>query len=226
MVNELIFFSSCLATASLTLISLLFGAQGLLAAICVQGLLENIFVVKQIELFGLHVTSADIFAVGLVLALNLMQEFYGSSQSKRAIWCYFLVSIWFLGARTAHVWYTPSIYDCTHSHFVQILENCPRIILASLTTSLLALHLDRYFYAYIRQFFTGQWAWVCNIASTAFSQFFDTLIFTYLALWDSVANPVHIIFVSYIVKLLALTIAGPFAALARPVHNQTLKSNL
>lgn len=217
MLNEFIFLASCLATASFTLLSLFFGAEGLLAAVCVQGLLENLFVVKQIQLFGLHVTCADVFAVGLVFALNLMQEFYGQAKAVRAIWCYFGVSLWFLTARTAHLTYEPSAFDCTHQHFVQILDSCPRIIFASLVTSLVALHLDRSVYAYMRTFFNGRSAWICNMASIATSQLFDTILFTYLALYGSVANPMHIILVSYAVKLVAIILAGPFAALARPI---------
>jgi uncharacterized integral membrane protein (TIGR00697 family) len=215
--NEIIFLSSCIATAGFTLLSLLFGIEGLVAAVCVQGLLENIFVLKQIQLFGLQVTCADVFAVGLVFALNLVQEFYGKQGVTRAIGAYFLVSFWFLAARTAHLAYIPSPADSTHGHFLQLLEMSPRIIWSSLATSLIALNLDRFFYAAMRNFFTGNSAWVCNMLSTAVSQLFDTVIFTYLALAGAVENPGNIILVSYVVKLVAIFLAGPFAVLARPI---------
>lgn len=218
MFNELIFIVSCVVTAVLTLGSLMLGAEGLVAAVCVQGILENIFVVKQMELFGLHVTCADVFAVGLVFGLNLLQEFYGKKSSGKAIWAYFLVSVWFLAARTAHVWYVPSVHDITHPHFVKVLESSPRLIIASLVTSLAALHLDRYVYARIRNFFGGRWVWMSNVSSIALSQLFDTVLFTYLGLYGTVSSPLSIIAVSYAVKLVAITLTGPFAAIARPLH--------
>ncbi len=217
MFNEVLFLSSCIATALLTLFSVLLGSEGLAAAVCVQGILENIFIVKQIELFGLHVTCADVFAVGLVFALNLLQEFYGTQSSLRAIWLYFLTSVWFLIARTVHIWFVPSVYDVSHPHFVKILEASPRLIFASLVTSFIALHLDRYCYFYIKNFFYGDWSWISNLISIAISQLIDTVMFTYLALYGVVINPLHIIVVSYAVKLIAIVMAGPFAVLARPL---------
>ncbi len=219
--NEIIFLLSCLTTAALTLGSLIFGAYGLLAAICLQGILENIFVVKQIQLFGLHVTASDVFAVGLVFALNLLQEFYGKDLSRKAIHLYFLTSIWFLLARTAHVLYEPSIYDFSQEHFIKILESSPRLILASLTTSLFSLHLDRYCYSKIKSLLTNKLSWLSNLASIALSQLFDTILFTYLALYGNVASPTNIIIVSYSVKLMAISLTGPFAMLARPIFKIT-----
>ncbi len=217
MTNQSIFLISCLGTAGLTLGSLFFGAEGLLCAICVQGILENLFVVKQIQLFGLHVTCADVFAVGLVFALNLLQEFYGKAASGKAVKVYFLASIWFLLARTAHILYEPSIFDFTHNHFAKILESSPRLILASLATSILALGLDRYFYEKIRNNLPEQFSWLSNIISIATSQLFDTVLFTYLALYGTVQSPASIILVSFAVKLVAIGLTGPFAMLARPI---------
>lgn len=225
MINELIFLASCLVTAGLTLGSLFFGSQGLLCAICVQGVLENIFVVKQIKLFGLHVTCADVFAVGLVFALNLLQEFYGKSASLKAIKVYFLASIWFLLARTAHILYQPSIYDLTHAHFAKILESSPRLILASLATSALALNLDRHVYEKIKSSLPDKFSWISNLISIAVSQLFDTVLFTYLALYGTVQSPLSIIFVSYLVKLAAIGLTGPFAILAKPIFKAIKDKN-
>ena len=83
--NELVFFTSILAVSTFSLGVLSLGKEALVAFICLQGLLSNLFVTKQIMLFGLDVTSSDIFAVGTILSLNLLQEYYGPQIVKKAI---------------------------------------------------------------------------------------------------------------------------------------------
>lgn len=217
MINEIIFLASCILTAALTLGMLMFGANGLVAAITAQAILENLFVVKQIQLFGLHVTSADVFAVGLVFAFNLLQEFYGKRRAFQAIGLYFVVSVWFLLARTAQLWYLPSCFDATHQHFCQILASSPRIISSSIFTSVLSLVLDRHLYAWLRELVNQQSAWLANLFAIAASQLFDTVLFTFLALWGEVASPWSIIWFSFAIKLIAIALTAPFAAIARPL---------
>ncbi len=72
MLNELIFLSYICVVSGASLIALALGKEALIALICLQAVLVNFFVTKQITLFGLTATASDALAVGTTLALNLL----------------------------------------------------------------------------------------------------------------------------------------------------------
>ena len=80
--NELIFFAHVLISVALMLGALRFGRVVLVAAICLQEVLANLFVLKQVTLFGLEVTCSDAYAIGSIIGLNLLQEFYGKERAR------------------------------------------------------------------------------------------------------------------------------------------------
>ena len=65
MQNELLFFGSAVLIVALDFVALFLGKEYLLAAIVTQGLLANMFIIKQVQLFGLVVTCTDVFIVGI-----------------------------------------------------------------------------------------------------------------------------------------------------------------
>ena len=89
MINELIFIFHCLIIASSSLFALFLGSYGLVAFICIQCILANLFVIKQITLFGYTATCSDAFTVGATLGLNLLQEYFGKNITKKTIWINF-----------------------------------------------------------------------------------------------------------------------------------------
>ena len=89
MLNELIFLSYICVVSGASLIALALGKEALVALICVQAVLVNFFVTKQITLFGLTATASDALAVGATLALNLLQEYYQKPVARKAIWISF-----------------------------------------------------------------------------------------------------------------------------------------
>ena len=59
----------------------------------VQALIANLFVLKQIHLFGMEVTASDGYAIGSLLGLNVLQEFYGKKEAKQATCiCFFFMT--------------------------------------------------------------------------------------------------------------------------------------
>jgi uncharacterized integral membrane protein (TIGR00697 family) len=56
--------------------------------------IANLFVLKQTVLFGLHVTCSDVYVIGSMLSLNLLQEHYGQREGQRAIWITFLAMVY------------------------------------------------------------------------------------------------------------------------------------
>ena len=72
--NELIFLSQIFLISASTLAALYIGKEALISLICLQCVLANIFVLKEITLCGLTATGSDAFTVGIVLGLNLLQN--------------------------------------------------------------------------------------------------------------------------------------------------------
>ena len=62
--NEIIFTFHVVVIAAGSLFALFLGKEALACFIGLLGILSNLFVTKQIVLFGLTVTSSDAFAVG------------------------------------------------------------------------------------------------------------------------------------------------------------------
>src|SRR5690554_7549504 len=66
----------------LILLTLRLGERALHAWLCVIAVAMNLFVSKQISLFGLEVTATDALAVSYLLGFNLLQEFYGKQVAR------------------------------------------------------------------------------------------------------------------------------------------------
>src|SRR6185295_1974808 len=95
MFNELLFLFHCITVAIFSLISLWLGPSALVAFICAQCILANLFVIKQTTLLGLTATCADAFTVGATLGLNLLQEYFGKEIAKKTIWINFFLLIFY-----------------------------------------------------------------------------------------------------------------------------------
>ena len=66
-----------------TVLALKISKETLVAMISIYCILANLFVLKQISLFGYHPTASDAFSVGAILGLNLLQEYYGKDFCRR-----------------------------------------------------------------------------------------------------------------------------------------------
>ena len=135
--NEPLFLLHTVGIIAGSLFFLKLGKEALISFICMQGILSNLLVTKQITLFGLDATSSDVFAVGLIISLNLLQEYYGKQVTQRAI----LISFWMLFAYLAmtqiHLMYTPNAFDVMDPHFHAIFALMPRLTISSLSVYLL-----------------------------------------------------------------------------------------
>lgn len=216
MINELIFIAQVILMTLFTLGALHFGSQALVALISVYIILANLFVTKQITLFGFDATASDTFTIGATLALNLLQEFWGSKISNKAIWISFFCLVFYTLVSQLHLWYIPNMYDIQQGHFYAILEMMPRITIASMFVYLVVQHIDRALYGYMQKNYANHFL-LRNYASLIVSQFIDTVLFSFLGLYGIVHNVFSIIMVSYAIKLVAIVCAIPFVSLVRKI---------
>lgn len=215
MMNELIFILQIVVIACSTLGALFLGKEALITLICTQSILSNLFVVKQIYLFGFAVTASDAYAVGAILGLNLLQEYFGLSIAKKTILINFFVMLFYLLVSQIHLMYTANPFDISHIHFATILEFMPRLIISSLASYAIVQCTDTLVYAWLKKIFVSKHLMWRTIISLTLSQFLDTLIFSIAALHGIVASLTHVILFSFCIKMIVVVLNSPFVALSK-----------
>jgi uncharacterized integral membrane protein (TIGR00697 family) len=210
--NECCFFLHTAILIGLILIARRFGKTALSLLCTLFFLLANLFVIKQVELFSFTVTAADAYTIGGIFALNLLQENFGKEEAKKQSLLSAFILLSFALLSQIHLLYLPSIQDQTHSAFSTIFSTSPRIFLASFCVFFLMQRLDIRLFSLFRNRLSLP---LTMLFSATISQFVDTVLFSYAALYGLVYSIFDIIFVSYCMKLLALLCMTPFAKLAR-----------
>jgi uncharacterized integral membrane protein (TIGR00697 family) len=198
--NELILVLHAITVVGMVFATLRYGKDLLITFIAVCGILANLLILKQIDLFGLHVTCTDVFMIGQLVGLNLLQERYGADESKRAITISFFSSIACLILGIFHLLYTPNNFDESHSFYQTILSPMPRIAFASISIDFITNHLERFLYGKLTVIFNQRFFVLRNILTMSISQLFDTVAFSYVGLYGIVASVPHIIISSLLVK--------------------------
>jgi queuosine precursor transporter len=203
--NTGLFFIHLLIVGGFTLGAIRKGREALISWIALQAILANLFVVKQISLFGFEVTPSDAFAVGSLLGLNSLQRAFGQESAKKAIWITFYSMAFFAIASQIHLLYKPSSHDTSHASFVTVLSHSPRLLIASLLTFFIAQRVDLWMFGKLR---TEHFS-LANLFSLLVSQFLDTLLFSFLGLYGLVASLFDIILVSYLLKVVTILLLTP-----------------
>lgn len=206
-----------LVISALSLYFLRLGKEAMIAWLSFCVVVANLFVHKQITLFGLSVTCSDALAVGYLLGTNLIQEFFGRESAKKTIWIAFSLSAAFALLAFFQIAYLPASSDHTHPHFVALLQPIPRMTLASLFSFLLVQLIDLSLFAYLRKTLNGRYMTLrvlgCGIAGHAL----DTVLFAYLGLYGLVSDVGDVILFSFSIKCLVLILSIPFVTLSRRV---------
>jgi len=219
--NELLFFAHAVIISLFTVISLKISKETLVTTIAIYCILANLFVLKQITLFGLHPTASDAFSVGAILGLNLLQEYFGKHAAKKAIWtCFFALTLYTIVSQI-HLLYLPSIHDITSAHYDPILTFMPRIALASISVTLLVQHIDRILYAFLKTKFQNKQFLLRNLISLFLVQIIDTVLFSFAGLYGIISNIGDVILVSFLVKVATILISVPLISIFRKKTTQS-----
>lgn len=214
--NEIVFFAHILfVIGSVVFVLRQFGSLGLTVFIALQAILANLFVIKQMTLFGFDVTCSDVFAIGSLLSLNLIQEFFGADQAKKAIWISFACMMFFALMTQIHLLYIPSPADVTNDAFTQILSSTPRIIFASIGVFFVVQQVDVRLFSFLQKWFKGGKLPLRLALSLLISQTIDTVLFSFFGLYGIVASLYDIILVSMLIKVIAIGASTPFTAFIR-----------
>ncbi len=219
--NELIFIIHIFIIILFLLIALRLGKNYLFTLVALQIVIANLFVIKQIELFGRCVTCSDVFIVGSFLGTNLLQEYFGKDEAKKTIKTSFFSLLFFLIMAKIHLLYIPSKYDITNQSFINILSNSPRIIISSILVFFLTLRLDVIFFGFLKKIFKDKYLVIRMTLSSLSAQLIDTILFTFLALKGLVVSIFDVIILSFLIKSIVIICATPFTKLAKFMVKKT-----
>ena len=213
--NSLILCLHVTLICSLTLGALRLGKEAMLAWLCLLAVAMNLFVLKQINLFGLNVTASDALGVGYLLGLNLTQEYFGRPYARRTIGITLFIACAFLILSQIHLLYVPNHFDMAQSHFVFLFRPMLRILAASLFSFLVVQCVDLSFFAFLRRQTGDQYLTMRTMAALLMAQTLDTLLFSFLGLYGDVASVTDIIFLSLGIKVIVIVLSAPFVTLSK-----------
>jgi hypothetical protein len=207
--NEFIFLLHVSLLLGLSLLSLKISKEMLTALIVVEMVLANVFVLKQSHLFGMDLTTCEPYIVGAILGLNLLQEYFGKSEVKKCLGLGLFACLVVAIMSVVHLVYVPNAFDSMHPSYHHIFAPLPRIFAVSLFVFMLLQYFDIYFFGLLNKKFptlnfTARWA-----ISVLVIQFLDTLFFSLLGLTGLVHNLLHIIIMSYGLKVFVTLCALP-----------------
>ncbi|MFH0898969.1 MAG: queuosine precursor transporter [bacterium] len=215
--NEFIFIFHTLIVSLCSLGMLFLGKEALISYICLQSILANLFVAKQMTIFGLSATCSDVFVVGSLFSLNLLQEFFGKDSATKAILINFSLLFFYLAMTQFHMWYIPNHFDTMHGHFSAILQIAPRIIAASTCAFLVMQLVDVYLFSFLKKLFSDKYPSARNFIALSVSMIIDTILFTLLGLYGIVGSVWHVIIISSAIKIIATLCCIPFTTLAKKI---------
>ena len=208
--NELVFILHIFIVITFVFAALRLGKSALIAFLAMQGVFANLFVVKQMPLFGFSVTCSDVFAIGAILSLNLLQEYYGKEAAKQAVKVSFLALFFFLCAVQIHLLYFPTQADITQRAFETVFSHSLRIVFSSVATFFIVQLWDVRFFGWLK----GKLP-IRVMISLLFSQLLDTVLFSFLGLYGIVESVFDIIAISFAIKCIIIFTTSPFVAFSR-----------
>lgn len=203
-VNEILFFIQSACIIAFAFVALRLGSATLTTWVAIQALVANLFVLKQITLFGFEVTASDSFAIGSLVGLNLLQEYYGREEAKNATWTCFLFLFFFGIVSQLHLLYLPSQHDLSHSAFVTLLSPSVRLFGASMLTFFIVQQFDIFFFAFLQNRLPRTSFAVRTTYSLILSQLLDTVLFSFLGLYGIATAIFDVILISFAIKLISI----------------------
>ena len=208
-----------------------FGNKGLLCFTVFATITANIEVLLVIKAFSLEQTLGNILFGASFLATDILSEFYGKKESKKAVLVGILTSISFVILSQSWL-----LYDVTNGldeHFKVLFSNTPRIMIASLVVYAISQFFDVWVYhkwwAFTEKISGDKkrYLWLRNNGSTLISQLINSLLFTLFAFYGTYDMPtlISIFKSSYIIFIITSILDTPAIYIARYLYeNKKIKN--
>lgn len=207
--NELIFLFHAAWIVGATCAALYAGREALITLVCLESVLSNLMISKQITLLGMNTICTDVFTIGSIIGLSLIQEYFDKSAAQKTIKINFFILVFYLISSRLHVLYAPSDFDTMHDLFTILFKPMPRIIIASMGVYYIVQLFDTWLFGKIKESFRQLSLARRLLICASASQLLDTTLFTFAALYGNVASVMHIIIVSFVIKMVAIVLCAP-----------------
>ncbi|MDC3180775.1 queuosine precursor transporter [Gammaproteobacteria bacterium] len=200
--NELVLLLHILWVSLAAFASRRFGYSASVCLMVVYSILGNMMVLKQMPLFSLVVTTADVYTVGVILVLNFIREDFDDTHVYQAMKLSFLaLVILSLGAYT-QLAYQAIEGDLFSPAYVRILEMMPALVIKSACVYFIVQYIDNKIFSAMKWYFKDQYLMTRVLFSLIFSQCLDTVIFSIWALEGIAVSIWDIILFSSLVKII------------------------
>ena len=135
------------------------------------GVLGNIMVLKQMTLFSLAVTTADVYAVGVILILNFIREDFDDSHVHRAMRYSFLSLALLAIASYTQLSYQAIEHDTFAASYSHIMSFMPGLVMKSACVYWVVQYIDNQLFAWMKGKAKGKYLIGRMLLSLVFSQF-------------------------------------------------------
>lgn len=196
----------------------IWGKLGLFIWVPISVIVANIQVTKTVNLFGLEATLGNIVYATGFLATDLLSEFFGPKESRKAVFIGFFSLIAMTILMQLSLLFTPAESDFVQGSLATIFGIMPRIAIGSLIAYLISNFHDISAYEFWKKRKPGdKYLWLRNNASTMISQLLDSIVFTFIAFWGLFPLNVwlQILLTTYILKWFVALCDTPFMYLAK-----------
>ncbi|MBN2323793.1 MAG: queuosine precursor transporter [Spirochaetes bacterium] len=217
--NILVYILWILTDLSLLLLAFtLWGKMGIIAIISSNVVIMNLFVLKGIVLFGMSATGGNVLYASIFLGTDIMTEYFGAKEARKAVFIGFFISVFFLIATQFILLFTPAEWDLYNDSMKLLFTPVWRVVGASMAAYIVAQNLDVMMYRWLKKKVPSQ-LWVRNNGSTWISQLADSIIFCLIAFIGKYALRVvlGIVLSTYLLKVLVAVIDTPFLYITRPI---------
>lgn len=186
-------YLTCLVT--IICMARFFGKGGLFAYIVLAIIIGNIQVLKtaSFSFLNFHVALGTIVFSSTFIVTDILSEFYGASEARKAVWLGFVATLFvtvimFLTIGIKPVDSTMEAHRAIESIFLPL----PSLFFASLISYLICQHLDIWIFQGIRRMTNGKYLGLRTVISSAASSLLDNIIFSTLAFLVFAPHPVSI----------------------------------
>lgn len=197
--NELLLILYLLWVCVLGALFTQLGRPGLYVFATLCSWVANLFVLKQIMLFGCLCTCADPLILGIFFSLNILQEHYGESAVNQCMLLMFSSLLAISSFSVFHLALLPGYADNTQEAYLQLLSPTPRLFLAGLISLYCSQRVASILFTWLKTK-TALSFHKRNFLVLSASQIVDTWLFTLLGLYGLVEKPVQVFFVSLLLK--------------------------
>jgi uncharacterized integral membrane protein (TIGR00697 family) len=211
--NELLFILHVAVVCGTILLALRHSYGGMVSVISLQLVTANLFVLKQVTLFGMTATGSEIFTVSTMYGMGLIQECYGARRAQHAVYYGFLLLLFFVGTATLHGWYALMAQTPQSEAFGALFGHTPRLVVASLVAYLVSEQINLRLMHLAQR--SGPVSLVWRAGAVWAGQWADTILFGVIGLYGVMPRLFEVILFCMAVKTVAIIALAPMIMFAK-----------